>query len=34
MAHSLSGFLAAVYADRVCSWVDDEHCHIPLAFEL
>jgi xanthine permease XanP len=34
MAHGLSGFLAAVYPDRVRSWVDDERCHIQLAFEL
>jgi NCS2 family nucleobase:cation symporter-2 len=34
MAHGLSGFLAAVYPDRVRYWVDDERCHIQLAFEL
>jgi hypothetical protein len=34
MAHGLSGFLASVYPDRVRSWVDDEHRHIQLAFEL
>jgi NCS2 family nucleobase:cation symporter-2 len=34
MAHGLSGFLASVYPDRVRSWVDDEHCHIQLAFEV
>ncbi len=34
MAHGLSGFLASVYPDRVRSSVNDEHCHIELAFEL
>jgi NCS2 family nucleobase:cation symporter-2 len=34
MAHGLSGFLAAIYPDRVRSWVNDAHCHIQLAFEL
>jgi len=34
MAHGLSGFLAAVYPDRVRSCVDDAHCHIQLGFEL
>jgi xanthine permease XanP len=34
MAHGLSGFLAAIYPDRVRYWVDDERCHIQLAFGL
>jgi xanthine permease XanP len=34
MAHGLSGFLAEVYPDRMRYWVDDERCHIQLAFEL
>jgi NCS2 family nucleobase:cation symporter-2 len=34
MAHGLSGFLAEVHPDRVPYWVDDERCHIQLAFEL
>jgi NCS2 family nucleobase:cation symporter-2 len=34
MAHGLSGFLSEVYPDRVRYWVDDDRCHIQLAFEL
>ena len=34
IAHGLSGFRAVVYPDRVHYGVDDERCHIQLAFEL
>jgi xanthine permease XanP len=33
MAHGLAGFLAEVHPDRMRYWVDDERCHIQLAFE-